>query len=91
MLSFIKFGGQTSTYGHDVRKVCLEMIFCVLPCFIKFYVLVLDEIDVVSPKLVYINILVRNVWENIPMYHPRVLKEEHMLVAKTSSVSPTYG
>ena len=38
------FGGQTSKNIHDVRKVCLETTLCVLACFVKFYVLVLDEV-----------------------------------------------
>ena len=35
---------------HDVRKVCLETTLCVIACFDEFYVLVLDEIDVICIK-----------------------------------------
>ena len=41
---------------HDVRKVCLDMTLGVYACFIKFYVFVLVEIDLVGPKIVYENI-----------------------------------
>ena len=49
---FVNFGAQTSKKVHDVLKVCLEMTLCVLACFVKFYMFILNEIDVVGPKLV---------------------------------------
>ena len=51
---------------HDVRKVCLEMTLCVFACFIQCYALVLDEIYMRGHKLVYDNIRVGNIKENIP-------------------------
>ena len=73
--SFLKFGSQTSKNVHDVRKVCLETTLCVLACFIKFYVFILDKILVGGSTLVYDYLWVVNVWENIPKDHPRVLEE----------------
>ena len=42
----MKFGGQSSENVHDVRKECLRKYLCVLISFIKFYMVVLIEIDV---------------------------------------------
>ena len=49
-VSFMRFGGQTFKNVHDVRKICLELTFCVLACFVEFYVFILDEIDMRGPK-----------------------------------------
>ena len=73
--SFMKFGGQRFKNVHDVRKVCLETTLCILACFIEFYVLFLDEIDVVGHKIVYKHIGVGNFWEKVPKDHLRVLEE----------------
>lgn len=51
--SFIKFRGQISRNVYDVRKVFHEMTLCVSACFFEFYVLVLKEIVMRAPKLVY--------------------------------------
>ena len=71
----VKFHEVWRSNVQDVRKVCLETTLCVLACLNKFYVFVLDEIDVASPKLVYEHIRVGRVWEKIPKDHPRVLEE----------------
>ena len=51
--SFVKFGGQMTKNVYDVRKVFLAMNQCVYAYFVKFYMIVLDEIIIVDPKLVY--------------------------------------
>ena len=51
--SLVKFGGQTSKNVRDVRKVCLETCLCALVCFVKFYVIVLDKIDVRDSLYMY--------------------------------------
>ena len=56
--SFVKFGGQTSKNVYDVRKVFLAMNLCVYAYFVKFYMIVLDEIIIVDPKLVYEHVFV---------------------------------
>ena len=73
--SFVKFGGETSKNVHDVWKVFFEMTFCVVACFIAFYVFVLDKIHVRGPKLVYKHVLVGNIWENISKDHLMVIEE----------------
>ena len=80
----MKFRGQTFKNVHDVRKVYLEMTLCVLMCFVEFYVLVFDEIDVRDPKLVYKNIWVGNVRPNIPKDQPRVFEDGPIIWAKTA-------
>ena len=80
----MKFGGQSSKNVYDIRKVCLEMCLCALVCFIEFYVLVFDEIDVIYPKVVYEHIRVRNFWETILKVQPMVLEEGPILVAKSA-------
>ena len=57
LFSFIMFGGQRSKNVHDVRKVCPGTTFCVLACFVEFYVFVFDEIDLKVLNL-YTNIFV---------------------------------
>ena len=84
VLSFMKFEGQTSKNVHDVRKVCREMTLCVLVSFVKFYVFVFYEDDVGGTRLLYGQIKVRNVRENIPKDRLRVIDERSMLVAKTA-------
>ena len=71
----MQFEGQTSKNVHDVRKVCLETTLCVYACFVKFYVFVLDEINVRGPKIIYDHVWVGNTRLNIPKDHPRVLEE----------------
>ena len=56
--SFVKFRGQMSKNIHDVRKAYLGTTLVVYACFIKFYVFILDSIDVVGTKLVYEHIWV---------------------------------
>ena len=58
MSILVKLRGQTSKNVHDIRKVCLETTLCVYACFIEFYVFVLDEIDMVGPKILYEHIWV---------------------------------
>ena len=67
------------------------MTLCVLACFVEFYVLFSDEIDMGGPKLVYNHTQVRNVRENIVKDQPRVLEEGPINVAKPTKSSPTYG
>ena len=89
MSCFVKFGGQTSKNIHGVRKFCLETTLCVYACFVKFYVFVLDEIHLIGTKFLYEHVWVRNVQENIPKDHPRVLEEGPKLVPKTVQDNPT--
>ena len=91
VLSFVKFGGQTSNNVHGVRKVCLETTMSVYACFVEFYVFVLDKINVRGPKVVYYDVWVGNVWENIAKNHPRVLEAGHFMSAKISQDSPNNG
>ena len=51
------------------------MTFCILACFDMFYVFILVEIHVRDPSLVQEHIKFRNVRENIPKDHSRVLEE----------------
>ena len=73
MSIFVEFGGQSSKNVHDVRKVYLEMTLCVLACFIKVYMFVLDDLHVRGPKKVYYHNWVGNVRVKIPKDQPRVL------------------
>ena len=57
----MKFLSKTSKNVHAVQKVYLEMTLCVLVCFVEFYMLILDEIDVRCPKFVYEHIRVGNI------------------------------
>ena len=66
MLSLMKFGGQTSKKVDDVRKIILETTLCVLACFIKLYVFVLDKIDMGGTKIVYDHIRYGNVCGKTP-------------------------
>ena len=91
MSSFTKFEGQTSKNVDDVRKVCLEITFCVYACFVDFYVSVLDEIDVGGPKLISDHVWVGNIRANIPKDHLEVLEEGSKVGAKTVQDSPTNG
>ena len=50
--SFVKFGRQMSKNIHDVRKVCLEPTLGVYACFVKFYLFVLNKIDVLDLKII---------------------------------------
>ena len=65
------------------------MTLCAKACFVEFYVFVLYEILVRGAKLIYGHVWVRNVQEYIPKYHPRILEEGPMLVAKIAQGSPT--
>ena len=47
------FRGQMSKNTHVVRNIWLEMTLCILAYLIKFYVFVLDKIDVGGLKLIY--------------------------------------
>ena len=67
------------------------MTLCALACFVEFYVLVFNKIDVGGPKIVQNNIRVGNFWEKVPNDHSRILEEGPMLVTKTAQGSPTYG
>ena len=49
---FVKFWGKTSNNVNDVWKVCLETTLYVYVCFIEYYLFILEEIDIVGPKLV---------------------------------------
>ena len=91
MLSFITFRGQTSKNVHDDRKVCLKTTLCVFVCFIKFYALILDEIDARGIILVTNHIWYGNVHANIPKDQPRVLEEDPLQEPKAVKTSPTYG
>ena len=51
------------------------MTLCVYACFVKFYMLVFDEIHVRGNKIVYKNIWAGNIWANIPKEHTRVIEE----------------
>lgn len=64
--SFVNFGGQKSKNVHDFQKTCPEMTLCVYACFVEFYVFVLDEMDVVGPKLVYEHVWVANAVKTSP-------------------------
>ena len=43
---WLMFGGVWRSNDHDVQKVCLETCLCALVCFVKFYVFILNVIDV---------------------------------------------
>ena len=62
----MKFEGKKSKNVHNVRKVCLKMTLCVLACFIKFYVFILDEIDMGGIKIIYEHTRVEKFPENVP-------------------------
>ena len=49
--SFVKFEGRTAKNVHDIRKVLHETTLCVFSSFVKFYVLILYEINDRRPKL----------------------------------------
>ena len=55
------------------------------------YVFVLDEIDVVGPKILYEHVWVGNIWESIPKDNPRVLEEGPKLVSKATKDSLNHG
>ena len=78
------FVGQTSKNVHDVRKSCLGTTLCILAFSLNFTLLILDEIYLEGPKLLYNNIWVGNVQANIPMDQPRVLEEGPKLGAKAA-------
>ena len=90
LLSFMKFGDQTSKKVHDVRKVCLETTLYVLSCFVEFCVFLSDETYVGGPKIVYEHIRVEICLENIPKDKQKVLEEGQIKVAKTAK-GPTDG
>ena len=60
----VKFHKVWRSNVQDDRKVCLETCLCALVCFVKFYVFVLDEIDV------YEYIRVENVRTKLPKDQP---------------------
>ena len=78
----MKFGGQTSKNVHDVWKVCLKMTLGLLACFVKFYIFILDDINVGGLKLVYEHIRVINIRASIPKDYPRVLEKGPFIWAK---------
>ena len=76
---------------NDVQNVCLQVTLCLLPCFLKFHVLVFDEVYMRGSKIISDHIQVGYVWEKIPKDQPRVLEEGPFTRAKAVKTSPTYG
>ena len=58
------------------------MTLCVLACFVEFYMFVLDEIDMLGPKLVYYHIHIGNVQSKVSKNKPRVFEKGPFLEPK---------